>query len=432
MYQGKHLTLTAIVLFPYIIYRLGQACNHIAALLFYIEHHAHDAELPTEKSKTSKAMTWNQPPKKSITPACASSMTFIKPSHGDDPELKKQIIKRSTFDPRQPQHRTSNTDAINKLLTSVEKCFPRTGLQQFWKSKTSDESLDVEYTDSSSLWSHVIFCHDHASSPMQPKYFTPTVTDCYKYLDHMKLPLNVVQKIEAVTRGQSTSELWYAMRNGRLTSSKFGEILHRRPSTNSRRLVRDIMGYGGSAKYSTPAMRWGKENEDHARQTYVHNRSSMGEKMVVTPCGLQLMADKSCLGTSPDGLVLCTSVDTLCNGCLEIKCPYSIDGSVTVKLSPQCIAEKFGDKFFMKSRRDGSLYLPHDHVYYAQVQGEMAILGVEWCDFVVYSNEEIVIDRILANVDYWDHLSEKLEEFYVQHVIPEVLSGKIFQEEYGT
>ena len=74
----------------------------------------------------------------------------------------------------------------------------------------------------------------------------------------MKLPLNVVQKIEAATRGQSTSE---AMRNGRLTSSKFGEILHQRPSSNSRRLVRDIMGYGGSAKYSTPAMRWGKENE---------------------------------------------------------------------------------------------------------------------------------------------------------------------------
>lgn len=111
VYQGKHFTLTVIVLFLYIIFRLGQACNHIAALLFYIEHHAHDAKLPTEKSKTSKAMTWNQPPKKSIMPACTSSMTFIKPC--------------------QPQHRTSNTDAINKLLTSVEKCFPRTGLQQF-------------------------------------------------------------------------------------------------------------------------------------------------------------------------------------------------------------------------------------------------------------------------------------------------------------
>ena len=50
------------------------------------------------------------------------------------------------------------------------------------------------------------------------------------------------------------------------------------------------------------------------------------------------------------------------------------------------IEEKFGDKFLMKCKEDESLYLlhdhilPHDHMYFAQVQGEMAILGIEWCD----------------------------------------------------
>ena len=58
----------------------------------------------------------------------------------------------------------------------------------------------------------------------------------------MKLPLDVIQEIEAAKCGQSASELWYSMRNGRLTSSRFGELLHRRSSTNPRRLVRDIMG----------------------------------------------------------------------------------------------------------------------------------------------------------------------------------------------
>ena len=54
VYQGKHFTLNVIVLFQYIIFRLGKACNHIAALLFYKERHAHDAELPTKKSKLLK------------------------------------------------------------------------------------------------------------------------------------------------------------------------------------------------------------------------------------------------------------------------------------------------------------------------------------------------------------------------------------------
>ena len=54
----------------------------------------------------------------------------------------------------------------------------------------------------------------------------------------------------------------------------------------------------------------------------------------------------------------------------------------------------------------------------------------EWCDFVVYSNGEVVVDRILADLEYWGTLEEKLEEFYVRYMVPEILSGRIFLEEY--
>ena len=40
------------------------------------------------------------------------------------------------------------------------------------------------------------------------------------------------------------------------------------------------------------------------------------------------------------------------------------------------------------------LHLPRDHPYFAR---EMAIMNVEWCDFVVFSNGEVVVDRILAD-----------------------------------
>ena len=74
----------------------------------------------------------------------------------------------------------------------------------------------------------------------------------------MKLSSSEVEVIEAATRQQSASELWQAMRNGRLTSSRFGEILKRRPTTDSRRLVKDIMGYNGPIKKVPPQIRWGK------------------------------------------------------------------------------------------------------------------------------------------------------------------------------
>ena len=99
-------------------------------------------------------------------------------------------------------------------------------------------------------------------------------------------------------------------------------------------------------------MRWGKDNEKTVRRMYVENRAAESETMTVTCSGLHLMVDKSNLGASPDGLVLCYSVDNLCNDCLKIKCPYSIGGCVTVEFFQRpCIVF-----FLMRSRVDGSLY----------------------------------------------------------------------------
>ena len=169
------------------------------------------------------------------------------------------------------------------------------------------------------------------------------------------------------------------------------------------------MGYGGPMKTLPPQIRWGKEKEERACKRYIENRKDVGELMEVLPSGLHLMPEKAYLGASTDGIVVCRSVDTCCIGCFEIKCPYSIDGNITVEMSPQNIAEKFDD-FFLKKGADGELHLPHSHRYYAQVQGELAITNKEWCDFVVFSNNEVVVDRILADLEYWNHLEEKLEE----------------------
>ena len=62
----------------------------------------------------------------------------------------------------------------------------------------------------------------------------------------MTLDKDEVARIEAATQDQSECELWFALCNGRLTSSRCGEILNRRSSIDSRRFVRDIMGYGAT------------------------------------------------------------------------------------------------------------------------------------------------------------------------------------------
>ena len=96
---------------------------------------------------------------------------------------------------------------------------------------------------------------------------------------------------------------------------------------------------------------------------------------------------------------------------------------ITVETTPTAIADKFGDKFFLKRGENGGLHLPQEHHYYAQVRRELAVIGREWCEFVVYSSGEVIVDQILADLGYWNTLEQKLEEFYVRNVI---------SEEYGS
>ena len=108
---------------------------------------------------------------------------------------------------------------------------------------------------------------------------------------------------------------------------------------------------------------------------------------------------------------------------------FSVDGESVVNLTPNEIADKFGKKFCLQKGDDGELHLSTDHMYYAQVQGELNILGVDLCDFVVYSGNTVVVDRILQdlNLSYWDgKLLSILEKFYAVHVLPEIWSGKLF------
>ena len=181
---------------------------------------------------------------------------------------------------------------------------------------------------------------------------------------------------------------------------------------------------------STPAMKWGRDNEEKTHKMYIQERETAGEKMSVRETGLTLCPTMSYIGASVDGYVTCHSVDTCCCGALKIKCPFSIDNESVVHLTPQQIAERFGNRFCLDKGEDGVLHLNTSHSYYAQVQGEMAIMELEWCDFVVYSGDVVFVDRIWFDPDYWVNIVlPKLKSFYA-HVAHEMLCGKYFMKCY--
>lgn len=47
------------------------------------------------------------------------------------------------------------------------------------------------------------------------------------------------------------------------------------------------------------------------------------------------------------------------------------------------------------------LKLKPQHVYYSQIQGQLAITEGKWCDFVVFANKGLSVERINFDPDHY-------------------------------
>ena len=162
---------------------------------------------------------------------------------------------------------------------------------------------------------------------------------------------------------QHESKRWYEERWGRLTASVFGKIVRC------------------------------KQYEGHAKRKLYPNKSTLSTAAIqcietledsqqVQLCGLYVSVS-GFLAASPDGIVC--SRDGTPVGVLEIKCPYTQKNST---VSKACLKSSF---FCEKS---SEIHLIEWHDYYYQVQGQMAILNLPWCDFVVWTLCDMHTERI--------------------------------------
>lgn len=113
------------------------------------------------------------------------------------------------------------------------------------------------------------------------------------------------------------------------------------------------------------------------------------------PCGFIIHPDAPWLGSSPDGLVF-DPTESPPFGLLEVKCPN---------------AKSYVDCSYLKMQ-SGTLKLKQTHSYFWQVQGQLLLTGMEWCDFVVFAEEDILIQRIYRDGEVAKTIREKGDYFY--------------------
>ena len=129
------------------------------------------------------------------------------------------------------------------------------------------------------------------------------------------------------------------------------------------------------------------KKEKDAKETYLSITSSQHTNFKISEAGLFVDINNPYLGATPDCIVYC---DCCGGGVLEVKCPYCYIEDI-----PEA-----NETWFCITKDDDAWSLKCNHAYYYQVQLQLHVCNMSYVDFVVWSQETTVIERIFPDKDF--------------------------------
>ncbi|XP_067654064.1 uncharacterized protein [Haliotis asinina] len=379
---------------------LGESCSHVASMMFAVEAVVRLRETATV---TQQPAYWKLPASlNKINYACLKDIDFTSSK-----TLKKKLdlsIESSTT-----CSTLSNVQQIKELKSASTANF-----QSFLHAISADRP--------SCLAVHSNYSDQYVPVPLQPQFpqvitelfdetmvgipYNDVLQHCHNILSRLKITSDKVLAVEAATRTQASSPVWFQFRAGRITASKMKSVNRTSLSDPSRSLIRHIC-YPTEVKFSNPATRWGCSHEVTARDTYEKLSSERHHNFSVEECGLFLSCEYPHLGATPDGIVDCGCCG---RGSLEIKCPF-------------CAKDDFVDnRIVYLEEVNGSLQLKRDSQYYYQVQTQLFVTNYDYCDFVVWTNNDVFVERITPCLAFWKPVAEHAMQFFTSIILPEIVA----------
>lgn len=123
--------------------------------------------------------------------------------------------------------------------------------------------------------------------------------------------------------------------------------------------------------------------------TYSNDMTRSHNNFGGSTVGLCLNPKYPYFGASPDALIECYCCGM---GSVEIKCPYC---AKDIGLAESNVLKKVGLKEI-----EGKKMLDHNHTYYYQIQMQLAITGLPYCDFIVWSKHGYYQERIVFDKEF--------------------------------
>lgn len=81
---------------------------------------------------------------------------------------------------------------------------------------------------------------------------------------------------------------------------------------------------------------------------------------------------------------------------------------------------------------DGEYKLSITHEYYYQLQGQLGITSRPLCDFVCWTPQDIHVERILYDPDFFTEMELKLQRFFVFVILPTGIFATVEKENQET
>ena len=389
-------------------------CGHIISLLYQLaEYKALGLNyIPDPLPSTSLPQQWHKPRGQKIAPAKVDQMQLSSPAAE---VLKSRAVCSTAYNPVAGR----DLPTFDNLVSSLKEVSPNSQLLTLHTVSSSASSTSSELVSDmvnvgpfgkcvkGSVLSYQqaidplhITCHPGLDFPGLPVKNvmcpSPLVLTQHRTAELEKLLVSTEQValFEKETQQQSDSTLWHRLRKSRLTASKIGSICKRRSDFHKLcdQLKRNIR--------CTSAMKEGLLREPLAAAVYA---TIMDSHVNVYSCGLVISPYTPWIAASPDRKVFCSD-RTPPFGLLEIKCPQSQNLD-----NVSCLA----------ANEDKSGYkLKTNHDYYYQVQCQLAVTGLDWCDFLVYlENGDLHLETINFDCEFWRIAQQKVDNFFFNYFI---------------
>lgn len=374
-------------------FRLGEACSHIAAVLFKIEA-AVKLGL-NHQSQTSAACVWNRHYKEKVTPTRVSDMNFRKPKYGQTikarPRRKKHVIQR---DP----------DEEAAALCELKDICPDACILAKNESDTDTASEDETMPP-------VIL--RVGQMPKNARTEAELMSQCQDVLKDFSVTAEQATNLEAATRGQADCALWRRHRVGRITSTVAHDIKTLKETTDPVNCLKKILKDAEKNISGLASIRYGVSNELKAKKEYNSFMCRSHKNFVLRDCGM--FVDESCsvFAATPDGVRICKCHG---EGLLEVKCSYAHKDETAEE------AAQYDKNFYLSQE---SLALKEYHRYYTQIQWQMYVCKKPFCDFVVFTNKGIYVQTISYNYQLAQELFRKCSQFLHKILLPEILQRKM-------